>query len=216
MRCEDVRGRLLTYLDADLPDREVAELDAHLAGCADCRAQLREERDFSEQLAPPSGLVGADFAAAVMKRVVALPPPALESASVVRLHPWARPLAPLLAVAAALVAWLTFPLGSGELGNGEHADATARALAAVGSAVVEQAGDLWAVARSLGHVAEASYQAALGFTSELTSFSDVGLFGDLPPGDVSLALHAVTAIAALACALLIARFRSTASEESRP
>lgn len=205
MRCEDVRGRLLTYLDAELSEREVAGLDEHLAGCADCRAQLQEERTFSEQLAPPSGLAGADFAAAVMKRVEASAPPALEPAVVVRLHPWARPLAPLLAVAAALVAWLTFALG-----NDEQADAMAQALAAVTSAVVEQSGDLWALARTLGQVAEASYQTALGLTSDLARF------GDLAADDGSLALHAVTAIAALACALLIARFRSTASEESRP
>lgn len=42
-------GTLHAYLDGELPSGERAELDAHLAGCATCRANLAEERALRER-----------------------------------------------------------------------------------------------------------------------------------------------------------------------
>src|SRR5947209_309576 len=37
-------NRLSEYLDGDLPEKELAGLEAHLPGCADCRATLQQLR----------------------------------------------------------------------------------------------------------------------------------------------------------------------------
>src|SRR6058998_3564669 len=42
-------GTLHAYLDGELPSAERAALEAHLAGCATCRANLTEERALRER-----------------------------------------------------------------------------------------------------------------------------------------------------------------------
>ena len=40
MRCDDVKERLSSYVDQDLSRERRTELDAHLASCEACRADL--------------------------------------------------------------------------------------------------------------------------------------------------------------------------------
>jgi anti-sigma factor RsiW len=48
MRCEDLRDKLIAYVDGELPESETAACDGHLAeceACADLVAERRTERD---------------------------------------------------------------------------------------------------------------------------------------------------------------------------
>jgi hypothetical protein len=44
MSCEDVKARLDEYVDGRLPERELHELELHVAGCAECRNEERRLR----------------------------------------------------------------------------------------------------------------------------------------------------------------------------
>jgi hypothetical protein len=44
LRCDDAKWRLLLYLDGDLGDADRDELEAHLAECEECRAELERVR----------------------------------------------------------------------------------------------------------------------------------------------------------------------------
>jgi hypothetical protein len=50
MRCTDVAPLLVFYVCDEVSEQERRQMDGHLAGCADCAAQLTEERRFSETL----------------------------------------------------------------------------------------------------------------------------------------------------------------------
>jgi anti-sigma factor RsiW len=50
MECKELRGLADAYLDGELPPASRAELDAHLAGCAACRAEIEASRAFSAQI----------------------------------------------------------------------------------------------------------------------------------------------------------------------
>ena len=42
MKCKQVKARLLAYLDGEVTDRHRSEIEAHLAGCPACAAELEE------------------------------------------------------------------------------------------------------------------------------------------------------------------------------
>jgi hypothetical protein len=44
MSCEDVKARLDDYVDGTLPERELHELELHIASCAECRDEERRLR----------------------------------------------------------------------------------------------------------------------------------------------------------------------------
>lgn len=48
--CTDIIERLADYVAGDLPPREVAEVERHLAGCGDCRDASAAERALRETL----------------------------------------------------------------------------------------------------------------------------------------------------------------------
>ena len=50
MRCTDVAPILVFYVCDEVTEQERRQIDAHLAVCADCSAQLADERRFSEVL----------------------------------------------------------------------------------------------------------------------------------------------------------------------
>jgi hypothetical protein len=50
MRCTDVAPILVFYVCDEVSEQERRQIEAHLAVCADCAAQLTEERKFSETL----------------------------------------------------------------------------------------------------------------------------------------------------------------------
>ena len=63
MTCREVADFIMAYLDAELPARQRAELDAHLAECPDCVAYLESyettvklgKRAFADLDAPAEG-----------------------------------------------------------------------------------------------------------------------------------------------------------------
>lgn len=74
MTCGDVEARLDEYVDGTLGTRERAAVDAHLAGCAACRAALAELRGLvanahalPQRIEPPREL-WTGIAARIMKR----------------------------------------------------------------------------------------------------------------------------------------------------
>src|ERR1700687_858693 len=50
MDCKELRGLADAYLDGELPAASRAEIDAHLAGCAACRAEIEANRAFIARL----------------------------------------------------------------------------------------------------------------------------------------------------------------------
>ena len=61
--CEEAARRLHTFLDRELDDAEIAEVQAHLDGCKECHSKFRFEASFkrlimtrSSEQAAPSGL----------------------------------------------------------------------------------------------------------------------------------------------------------------
>src|SRR2546430_14776001 len=85
-------NRLSEYLDGDLPEKELAGLEAHLPSCADCRATLEQLRrvvaraqalddlppaaDLWPAIARHVGVVSLDARRARRRGWVTLPPPA--------------------------------------------------------------------------------------------------------------------------------------------
>ena len=45
MRCDELREKLIAYVDRELPDNETAACDAHLAECEACAARVAERRN---------------------------------------------------------------------------------------------------------------------------------------------------------------------------
>ena len=61
--CEEAARRLHTFLDRELDDAEIAEVQAHLDDCEECHSRFRFEASFkrlimtrSSEQAAPSGL----------------------------------------------------------------------------------------------------------------------------------------------------------------
>ena len=54
MRCEQARTRLGSYVDAEITSEARTALEAHLAKCPGCRAELRALRTLAAELARPS------------------------------------------------------------------------------------------------------------------------------------------------------------------
>jgi anti-sigma factor RsiW len=50
MDCKELRSLADAYLDGELTSKTRAEIDAHLAGCADCRAEIEARRAFIAHL----------------------------------------------------------------------------------------------------------------------------------------------------------------------
>src|SRR5262245_13137594 len=49
-RCEEIRGRLILYLDGEFENDEIARLEEHLAGCQSCREIVDAERRFLDEI----------------------------------------------------------------------------------------------------------------------------------------------------------------------
>src|SRR6266571_4930346 len=82
-------NRLSEYLDGDLPEKELAGLEAHLPGCADCRATLPQAPQATTTPSPILTNVGTyeanpRYAAAVasLERVLAQGRSRLDTATV--------------------------------------------------------------------------------------------------------------------------------------
>ncbi len=54
MRCDEARARLGRYVDGETTSEARAAIEAHLAKCAACRAELRALRTLAAELARPS------------------------------------------------------------------------------------------------------------------------------------------------------------------
>ncbi len=121
------RERLAGFLDGELPAAERAEVEAHLAGCAECASLLASLAAVDEAAAAwaaeaPSGYF-EDFSARVRSRVER--PPAAASRRTLRLPTWAW------AAAAVLLLAVVTPL---TLREGEQTRSTAETGAAVRAA----------------------------------------------------------------------------------
>ncbi len=56
MKCEEVKPYLAAYLDGELPPETKKQVERHLAGCAECSAELEEMRrirNLLSQIEPP-------------------------------------------------------------------------------------------------------------------------------------------------------------------
>lgn len=71
MRCEEVRDLRIDWLRGRLPADRARELDAHVAGCGACRAELDAERRLDQVLDRVPGIAVPDgFALRVLARTV--------------------------------------------------------------------------------------------------------------------------------------------------
>jgi anti-sigma factor RsiW len=104
MRCDEVRALLPGHVDGGL--RAADDVDVHLAGCAECRAELGSYRDLLVRLAalrdeepePPAALVQGVLAVAPSAS------PATRVLGSVQAHPVAYAMAGGMAVGATAVA----------------------------------------------------------------------------------------------------------------
>ena len=87
MDCKEVRGLSDAYLDGELPPASRAEVDAHLAGCAACRAEIEANRAFIARLKAGASYFEAPpgLAARLAQRLESEP-----AGTVVRLRPGPR------------------------------------------------------------------------------------------------------------------------------
>ena len=51
MKCEMVQENIILAIYSELPDENAGALEQHLAGCEDCRRELRPMRTLDERLA---------------------------------------------------------------------------------------------------------------------------------------------------------------------
>jgi len=84
MKCKDVNGRLIAYLDGDVTPSEQQEIEAHLVGCPACAEEVAEMRALSHRVGVTLQAVAA----------AASPPPQAWSRLQGRLTARSRPLAP--------------------------------------------------------------------------------------------------------------------------
>jgi anti-sigma factor RsiW len=66
MCCTDVAPLLVFYVCDEVSEQERRQIDAHLAACADCAAQLAEERRFSETLSAALQPIGESDPAGIL------------------------------------------------------------------------------------------------------------------------------------------------------
>lgn len=111
MKCKDFRATLDRYLDNELSAEARGPLEAHLLGCAGCRAELEHQRKLGavlraavQKAEPPPGLAQRSARAALAaSRQTAQRPSLLD-----RLLPVAWPTA-LASAAAAMLLWFAVP-----------------------------------------------------------------------------------------------------------
>ena len=132
-------GTLHALLDGEIPSGELAPMQAHLAGCAECRARLAEERAFLEE---SDQLIGA-------LEVPPLPRPAVARIAP-RRRTWLRPLA----FAATVILALGIGYSAGSWRTSTRELATAPAAESVSPAA--------SAARQLGADAPAESSATAG------------------------------------------------------
>ncbi len=77
--CEEVRARVVLYLDDELRGEEAELVEAHLEGCASCADRVEDERRFLEALRSQRPLHGAP--AALRERIAAIVAEGAERAS---------------------------------------------------------------------------------------------------------------------------------------
>lgn len=195
MDCDDVAGQLLPYIDGALSEAESEQVRRHLEDCASCREEHAAEVELCAALdASTAGLAGPGFADAVMRELEPTDQPA--PGSVVQFYPWARwTLAPMAAAAAILLAILGAQ--AGESGSA-HEQGMARAYEGAST----WSSDVSAVLSALAESSAYGYEA---FTSELATKS----------GELGSLVQVATVLAALCCAALVAKFRSSRIEEPR-
>lgn len=70
MTCDDVMSRLVAFIDGELPPRDTAVVEAHLAHCADCAGEWNALRQVS-RLAGAWPVDGADVWSAVRREIAA-------------------------------------------------------------------------------------------------------------------------------------------------
>ncbi len=110
MNCGDVRAKLDTYVDGELPVNEITDIDSHCVKCRDCAALARAEREFRQLLrrqpreaAPPElrarivSRVWRESVVALGRRWLLAPTAAAVAAVVVMLLLPARTSPPLVA-----------------------------------------------------------------------------------------------------------------------
>ena len=158
MDCSSARSVISARADGEATAVELAELDAHLAGCSGCRAHQGEVHDLRRAVVLRQPLAPADLADRVMARV---PEPVLGAAEWVRYA---------LGVVAASLVVLNLPLLLGLSAGG--ADHQSRHLGTFGVAL--GIGLLWAAfqpERALGLVPLAG---ALGVATMAAALVDLG------------------------------------------
>lgn len=71
MDCSQVRSSLLAYLDGEVTDAERAQIEAHLATCQDCAAELERLQALQVDLfdAIPAGLAHLRLPSAADERI---------------------------------------------------------------------------------------------------------------------------------------------------
>jgi len=193
MRCDDVTDRLLAYIDGALPEHQALPIARHLEGCASCQQEHSIEVEMAAALDMSSeNMAGDALMAAVMADIEPLPTHE-QPAQVLHISPFARwALTPLLAAAAfALLVWFTGVDGGG-------AELVAQMAGAQDNARVF-GGDLTSLALGVGQSAELAAKGSHGLVAQSSA-----RLGSL--------IGLGTAMAALACAALVARFRHVTKE----
>ncbi len=104
MKCADVVDRMDDYLDVTLPQSEQQNLEAHLAGCSDCRERVRSLQSLLCQSAalPKSINPDYDLWPAIVSNIQASGMPHRNVARLVRWR-WSWRLAAVVAAGAALL-----------------------------------------------------------------------------------------------------------------
>jgi hypothetical protein len=94
LACERARDRIDPYLEDELPRREAGEVEAHLARCPDCRAELAMARRLREAM--PEGLPMLACPPEVTARVLAVARAEAERTEAAGAHrePVAPPVSP--------------------------------------------------------------------------------------------------------------------------
>ena len=181
-RHEVLRELLGAYADRELPPETIAQIDAHLVGCAECRSALEvhdavRTRLAAERPAAPSPALRARIAAAIdaVPAPVAIPQPApriVQHRSVV----WLAVSGWVAAVVLAIVLAVQTPASNGRVGGARALAAPVAQVPLLGGIIddytrVSQS-DLPGRARDLSAV-----RAAVSFPIEPLSAPDLRLLG---------------------------------------
>lgn len=109
MECEDLRQQLQRYVDGELPADLRGAVDAHVAGCADCRRLLREEQGWQQAIRRAASYYTAPEL--VRERIAGMTRRAAAAAAPAPWRGWAMAASLLLAVGLSSTAttYLTAP-----------------------------------------------------------------------------------------------------------